>query len=398
MSRIEKLIKEKCPNGVEFRKLEECCNILDKKRKPVAKSAREAGEYPYYGANGIQDYVSDYIFDGIFVLVGEDGSVITPNGTPVVTWAEGKIWVNNHAHIIEAIDSVDLRYMYHFLQTVYVGDLIHGNIPKLNQGDFRQIEIAVPPIEVQQEIVRILDQFIKLEAELLTELDARKKQYKYYSDLLFAASIDHDKWISVRDVVVSLKTGLNPRQNFVLNADGAGLYYITGKDIRNNAINVSDKTDLISQVDVDLINKRACLEENDVLFVSTGTGTVGRMAVVSKYNNDWAVSETMYCLKPKKEMIYSEYLMYVLYSPNSIAQFSPRITKGSVPHLKVNDLLDVKIPVPTLEEQTLIVNRIKNFDKICNDSETGLCAEIEARHKQYEYYRDKLLTFERKVV
>lgn len=184
MSRIEELLKEKCPDGVEFRRLEDCCNILDKKRKPVTKSAREAGEYPYYGANGIQDYVSDFIFDGTFVLVGEDGSVITPNGTPVVTWATGKIWVNNHAHIIEEIEGVDLRYMFHYLQTVYVGDLIHGNIPKLNQGDFRQIEIAVPPIEVQQEIVRILDKFTELETELQAELDARQKQYEYYENKL----------------------------------------------------------------------------------------------------------------------------------------------------------------------------------------------------------------------
>ena len=73
MNRIEKLIKEKCPNGVEYRKLEDCCNILDNKRKPVKKGSREVGEYPYYGANGIQDYVSDYIFDGTYVLVGEDG-------------------------------------------------------------------------------------------------------------------------------------------------------------------------------------------------------------------------------------------------------------------------------------------------------------------------------------
>ena len=78
--------------------------MLDKKRKPITKAAREAGEYPYYGANGIQDYVANYIFDGTFVLVGEDGSVITKSGTPVVTWAEGKIWVNNHAHIIEEKD------------------------------------------------------------------------------------------------------------------------------------------------------------------------------------------------------------------------------------------------------------------------------------------------------
>ena len=97
MSRLDELIQELCPDGVRFKPLEQCCNILDNKRKPVTKAAREAGEFPYYGANGIQDYVSNYIFDGTFVLVGEDGSVVTANGNPVVNWATGKIWVNNHA-------------------------------------------------------------------------------------------------------------------------------------------------------------------------------------------------------------------------------------------------------------------------------------------------------------
>lgn len=111
MSKLYELIREYCPDGVPNKPLEECCTILDNKRKPVTKSMREAGIYPYYGANGIQDYVSDYIFNGTFVLVGEDGSVITEKGTPVVTWAVGKIWVNNHAHIVCEKDGVLLRYL-----------------------------------------------------------------------------------------------------------------------------------------------------------------------------------------------------------------------------------------------------------------------------------------------
>jgi type I restriction enzyme S subunit len=174
MSRLDELIEELCPNGVEYKPLEKCCNILDRHRKPVTKSARETGVYPYYGANGIQDYVSDYIFDGTFVLVGEDGSVMTKNGNPVVAWVEGKIWVNNHAHIIEEIEGVLLRYLYHYIQTVDVTPLIHGNIPKLTGGDFKAISIPLPPLPVQEEIVRILDNF----TELTAELTARKKQYE----------------------------------------------------------------------------------------------------------------------------------------------------------------------------------------------------------------------------
>src|SRR5574344_310269 len=141
MSKLEELIAELCPNGVEYKTLENCCKILDNLRKPITKSARISGEYPYYGANGIQDYVSNYIFDGKFILVGEDGSVITNSGNPVVTWAEGKIWVNNHAHIIEEIDNVMLRYLFHYIQTVNVSSLIHGNIPKLTGSDFKAILI-----------------------------------------------------------------------------------------------------------------------------------------------------------------------------------------------------------------------------------------------------------------
>lgn len=85
MSKLNDLIQKLCPDGVEVRTLNECCNILDNERKPVTKSARIAGEYPYYGANGIQDYVNNYIFEGKFVLVGEDGSVMTEYGKPVVT-------------------------------------------------------------------------------------------------------------------------------------------------------------------------------------------------------------------------------------------------------------------------------------------------------------------------
>ena len=90
MSKLEQLINELCPNGVEYRRLENCCEILDNKRKPVTKSAREAGKYPYYGANGIQDYVSNYIFEGTFILVGEDGSVVTETEHLLLLGLQGK--------------------------------------------------------------------------------------------------------------------------------------------------------------------------------------------------------------------------------------------------------------------------------------------------------------------
>ena len=158
MSRIEEMIRELCPNGVEYKALGDIVEILDSQRRPVAKGKRSAGKYPYYGANGVQDYVEDYIFDGTFLLVGEDGSVINKDKTPVLNWAVGKIWVNNHAHILtEKTHIARLRYIYFVLQTIDISDIVRGVPPKLNQFNLKQILVPVPPLAIQNEIVNILD-------------------------------------------------------------------------------------------------------------------------------------------------------------------------------------------------------------------------------------------------
>lgn len=185
MSKLKELICELCPNGVEYKTLEEVCNILDYQRKPVSKSKRKFGIYPYYGANGIQDYVDDYLFDGTFVLVGEDGSVINKDNSPIINWADGKIWVNNHAHILsERSEIMLLRFLYFALSVIDVSAIVRGTPPKLNQANLRNIKIPTPPLPVQEEIVRILNHFTNLAAELQAELQARKEQYEYYRNKL----------------------------------------------------------------------------------------------------------------------------------------------------------------------------------------------------------------------
>lgn len=184
MSRVEDLIQEYCPNGVEFQTLGNVLINFDSKRIPITKSNRHKGMYPYYGANGIQDYVDGYIFDGTYLLVGEDGSVIKENGTPIINWASGKIWVNNHAHVLQSnSEKISLRFAYFYLQTVNISSFITGGTqPKLNQKNLNKIPFPIPPLPVQDEIVRILDSFTQLEAEL----EARRKQYEYYRDSLLS--------------------------------------------------------------------------------------------------------------------------------------------------------------------------------------------------------------------
>src|SRR5580700_9491848 len=124
MTKIDELIQKHCPNGVSFKNLGSVIEILDNMRKPISKDKREPGGIPYYGANGIQGYVRGHIFDGTFLLLGEDGSVINRDNSPVLNWAEGKIWVNNHAHVLrERSDVALLRYVYYFLATTDVSDI-----------------------------------------------------------------------------------------------------------------------------------------------------------------------------------------------------------------------------------------------------------------------------------
>ena len=365
MNRVNELIKEYCPDGVEIRCLEDCCNLLDKKRKPITKAAREAGEYPYYGANGIQDYVANYIFDGTFVLVGEDGSVITKSGTPVVTWAEGKIWVNNHAHIIEEKDGVMLRYLYHYLQTIDVTSLIHGNIPKLTGGDFKALKIAVPPLEVQREIVHILDSFTLLTAELTAELTARKKQYEFYRNKLL--TFDNNVKIVPLADIADIGTG-SSNTNEGLEEGQYPFYVRSQEPLRKNEY-----------------------EYDETAIITAGDG-VGVGKVFHYVEGKYALHQRAYRIHINTPDVLPRYYFHYMRSA-----FLPYIQKtmfqGSVASIRRPMLNQFPVPVPTLDVQKRLVNVLDNFEAICTDLNIGLPAEIEARQKQYEYYRDLLLTF-----
>ena len=359
MSKIEKLIEELCPNGVEYKKLEFCCRILDNKRKPISKNSRNIGIYPYYGANGIQDYIDNYIFDGKYVLIGEDGSVQTQNGNPIVNWAEGKIWVNNHAHIIEEANNVLLRYLFHYLQIVDVSDLIHGNIPKLTGSDFRNIIVPVPPLEVQEEIVRILDKFGELEAEL----EARKSQYEFWRGKLL--NNNESNVINIQDISNKVFSGK------CYDKISEGLYPVYGS------------TGIIGY------NNDYLYDEDKILIARVGANAGYVSIAHGKYN----VTDNALILE-LKDNINLKYVYYYLkdYNLNSLAK------GGGQPLITGKQIKELTIFIPSLQEQERIVNILDKFDKLVNDISEGLPAEIEARRKQYAYYRNKLLSFEELVV
>lgn len=174
---------------VAWKKMSEVCVNCDSKRKAVTGAKRESGNIPYYGASGIVDYVKDYIFDGDFLLVSEDGANLLARNTPIAFSIKGKNWVNNHAHVLKFDNLVSQKFVEYYLNSISLSTWISGAAqPKLNQENLNRIPIPVPSLEEQQRIVSILDRFesltTSLQSGLPAEIAARRQQYEYYRDKL----------------------------------------------------------------------------------------------------------------------------------------------------------------------------------------------------------------------
>ncbi|WNV56495.1 restriction endonuclease subunit S [Oscillospiraceae bacterium NTUH-002-81] len=197
--------------------------------------------------------------------------------------------------------------------------------------------------------------------------------------------------VELEKVIVSLNTGLNPRHFFKLNTAEAKNYYITIRELQNGKIVPSEKTDRINDEAMLLCNNRSNLEIGDILF--SGTGTIGEVAVIEEIPTNWNIKEGVYAIKPNKELIDSKYLRYLLVSEDIKKSYMKKVVGGTVKSIPMKELRKIIIPLPPISRQQSIATLIDRFDTLCNDLSAGLPAEIEARQKQYEYYRDKLLSF-----
>lgn len=374
MTKFMALISRYCPNGIKYDYLGNICNILDNQRRPVTRNNRTSGIYPYYGANGIQDYVDSYIFDGTFLLMGEDGSVINIDHTPILTWAVGKIWVNNHAHVLSETSKACLRFVYYALQTVNVSNIVRGVPPKINQENMCNIKIPIPPLPVQQEIVRMLDSFTDLNTELNAELDARHKQYEYYRDKLLTFKPGAVEFRPLEDVVKFLN-GKAYRQSELLSS---GKYKIlrVGNFYSNDSWYYSD---------LELDEDKYCTD-GDLLY--TWAATIGPKI----WHGDKVIFHYHIWKLIFDENVLDKYFLYYVLQ-RDVELIGKSLTHSTMPHVSMENMNKRIIPIPSLTEQRRIVNILKKFDTLCNDTTCGLPAEIAARQKQYEYYRDKLLTF-----
>ena len=421
MTRLEELIERLCPDGVEYRTLGELGNffggITGKAKDDFVNGNAKFITYKNVYTNpalqlDVEDRVriaddekqptlqyGDVIFTGSSETPDECGI-----SSVLATPTREALYLNSFCFFFRFDDPKIM--LPDFSKHLFRSGNLRYQIGKTASGVTRynvskklmaKIIIPVPPLEVQQEIVRILDQFTQLTAELNAELDAelnaRKHQYEYYLNQILEFE-DVPIWVELGTVTKSVTTGLNPRRFFKLNTDDASNYYVTIRELQNNSVVFSEKTDRINDEALRLCNNRSNLEIGDILF--SGTGTIGETAVIKKTPTNWNIKEGVYSIKPLPEKLNSRFLMYLLHTNKIRSEIFKKVAGGTVKSIPMGELRKLKIPVPPMSEQERLVNLIDHFDAVFNDLTSGLPAEIAARQKQYEYYRDKLLTFPQK--
>ena len=358
-------IIEKLLNGaeVEWKPLGEIVKIADNARRPIKAELRKAGATPYYGANNIQDYVQGYTHEGEYVLVAEDGSKSLVDYS--VQWACGCFWANNHVHVIQGNDKVNNRFLFYALKNMnFLAFLSGGTRAKLTKAKLVNIPIPIPPVSVQQEIVRILDAFTahtaELTVELTAELNERKKQYNYYLNKLLTFSDDEVEWKTVEEIITTVTPPLKiPR----------GKYNLSGN------IPIVDQGENFIAGYTD--NADAALPANEYIIFGDHTEYIKYVDFSFAQGADG-----LKILKPNRDLAKYVYYAFLNFY-NKTGNYKRHWT----------DAKKILLPIVSIKAQKRIVSILDKFDALTTSISEGLPREIELRNKQYEYYRDQLLNF-----
>ncbi|MDU4571434.1 MAG: restriction endonuclease subunit S [Finegoldia magna] len=374
MSRLEELIQELCPNGVEYKPLSDKTLFAFRYGKGNKIPEDTGGQYDVYGANGIVSHIDEYNCEDV-TIIGHIGAV------GLINRVKGKCFVTYNGTIAIVVDKekVDSQYLYYVLTTLDLPSRKKGSQPFLSVSDFDKIAIPVPPLEVQREIVRILDSFTLLTAELT----ARKKQYQHYLNSFFENQTDN--------LVPLSSLGTITRGKRFVHADATEtgvpcihygeLYTFYG--VHANTVK--------SHIREELRPKMRYAHKGDVIIVGAGENNIDiGVGVAWEGNEDVAVHDACYTLCHSQN---SKYISFYLRSDMYHNQIKKYVSEGKVCSISATGLGKAMIPLPSITEQERIVSILDRFDSLCNDITTGLPAEIEARQKQYEFYRDKLLSF-----
>lgn len=390
MNQLNKLIKKLCPNGAEYKTIQELCEIT--RGKVISKDfiRYNIGEYPVYSSqtenNGELGKINTYDFNGEYLTWTTDGA-----NAGSVFYRNGKFSITNVCGLLKTLNNkITTKFLFYILSIEapkYVNTGM-GN-PKLMSNVMAKIRVAVPPLEVQDEIVRILDDFTLLSAELSAklsaELKARQKQYEYYKDELYSFKNKNVKYVKLKDISQIIRGGNFQKKDF-MDEGKPCIHY--GQIYTRYGSNVSSTFTYVSD---EVFNKSKQAQPNDIIMAVTSENIEDVCkCVVWCGNENVAVSGHTAIIHHN---INAKYLGYY-FSTSHFYKDKTKLVHGTkVMEVTPSSLNEILIPLTNLNEQERIANLIENFDKLCNDITSGIPAEIKARKKQYEYYRDKILTF-----
>ena len=388
MSKLDRLINELCPNGVEYKKIGEICVVLTggEAQADAIKNKEPVGDkiYPIYsngiGDNSLWGFSSEYRVDRDAVTFSSIGTI----GFPTIRKA--KFTPIIRLKVLYPIDDnkLNLSFLKYALEIVEF-EQQKSSVPNINANMIKTLEIPVPPLPIQEEIVRILDNFTKLTAELTAELQDRKKQYEYYRDNLLTFKNDVKK-VKLKDVAISMFRGGGITRDQVTET---GYPCVRYGEIYTTYNTYFDKC--VSHTKLEEIVSPKFIEYGDLLFAITGESIEDIGKTIAYVGNEKClVGGDILVMRHNQN---PKYLSYALATNDAVEQKGKGKVKSKVVHANAEAIGNIEIYLPSLEIQERIVSVLDNFEKICNDLKIGLPAEIELRQKQYEYYRDLLLTF-----
>ena len=339
-------------NIYPIKKLGDVADFLDSRRKPVKECDRIIGPYPYYGANGLQGWINDFLFDENLILLAEDGGHFDNPDRGVAYKISGKTWVNNHAHVIKPKEGVDLDYLCRVLENYDLTPWITGTTRgKLTKGSASEILIPLPPLAEQRRIASILDQADELRQK-------RQQAIEKLDQLLQATFIDMfgdpasnpKGWNlgKLGDVIHSAKDGPHVSPNY----SETGIPFLSTRHVRAGKI-VWDDLKFITEEDAQIHWKKCKPTRGDILY--TKGGTTGLAAVVDT-DLDFAVWVHVALLKTNHDKVRSEWLVSMLNTQYCYEQ-SQRYTHGIANRdLGLKRMVNIEMYIPSLDEQDKFVN------------------------------------------
>ena len=342
--------------------IEECCDILDSRRIPITASERRSGPYPYYGANGIQDYVAEYIFDDELVLLAEDGGNFGSKTRPIAYRVSGKCWVNNHAHVLKPMANVDADYLCYSLMFYDTEELVNGATrQKLTQAAMRKMLIPQRPITEQKKIVSEL-------SKIQSIISARQQQIQKLDDLvkarfveLFGDPVTNPMgWseTTIGEECFYIKDG--PHKSLPdIGKENGGHPFISVRNIVNGYIDFSSAR-YISDGDYADAIKKCHPEKGDMLYSKGGTTGLAKLIDIDEKFANWVHVAVLKFDKSKLNGIFFENMLNGAYCYEQ----SQRLTKGIANRdLVLSAMAQIHIYRPPIELQNQFAGFVKQVDK-----------------------------------